>query len=302
LRNLIELMAGSPRQSVSVASEKLRRLYSDVIEKKNPDALKKAQVSTQEKAPKVIAPSGVIRDIRDISPVELARQITLQRYAVFKDIRPREFCNLAWTKKDAARRAPHIVKVIKAFNSMGSLVTCQILSQTEPRVRAKYIKFFLQVAVECRELRNYTSTMEITAALAAAPIARLNKSWSNKTREQFKELERLMLANFRELRSITTNASPPCIPYLGLYFSDLVFIEDGNPTYLKDAPNLINWEKALMSYSAVEEVQRFQSYPFVLTPCPSIQSFLDRIISASSMSESQAYQMSLSLEPRESKK
>jgi len=144
--------------------------------------------------------------------------------------------------------------------------------------------------------------MEVTAALAAAPIARLNKSWTAKLREQFKELEKLMLANFRELRSITTNASPPCIPYLGLYFTDLVFIEEGNPTYLKDAPNLINWEKALMSYNAVEEIQRFQPYSFVLNPCPAVQTYLTNILAASNMSDTQAYQMSLSLEPRESKK
>jgi len=147
-RNLIELMAGSSRQTVSVASETLRRLYSDVVEKKNPTPQKKEEVTNAGTAPKVIAPSGVIHDIRDISPVELARQLTLMRYKVFKDIRPREFCNLAWTKKDAARRAPNIVKVIKLFNNMGALVTCTILSQSEARVRAKYIKYFLSVAQE----------------------------------------------------------------------------------------------------------------------------------------------------------
>jgi len=300
LRNLIELMAGSPRQSVSVASETLRRLYSDVIEHKK--VVKKEIVASTGTPPKVIAPSGIIKDIRDVSPIELARQLTLMRYEVFKDIRPREFCNLAWTKKDATRRAPNIVKIIKVFNNMGALVTCTILSQSDARVRSKYIKYFLSVAQECRELRNYTTTMEITAALAASPVARLNKSWSSKSREQFRDLERLMLANFRELRSITTNASPPCIPYLGLYFSDLVFIEDGNPTYLKDAPNLINWEKALMSYNAVEEIQRFQPYAFALTPCSAIQSYLNNIVSASNISDTQAYQLSLTLEPREPKK
>jgi len=302
LHNLIELMAGSHRPSVAAAAESLRKLYQDFVEKKDPSATSLETVVVPGESPKTILPSSTIRQIQDISPVELARQFTLMRYEVFKKIRPREFCNLAWTKKDAARRAPNIVKVIKDFNSTGSLVTCTVLSQSEPKKRTKLIQYFLNVAQECKELRNYSTTMEITAALAAAPLSRLNKSWTSKLREQFSGLEKLMLTNFSELRSITTNAAPPCIPYLGLYFSDLVFIEDGNPTYLKDAPNLVNWEKAVMSYNAVKEVQRFQPFPFVLNPFSHIQNYLNNILSASSMSDTQAYQMSLTLEPRESKK
>ena len=301
-RNLIELMAGSTRPNVAAAAASLRKLFADYVEKKNPDALKMDIVRPPGEAPKTIAPPSSIHDIRDISPIELARQLTLMRYAVFKDIRPCEFCNLAWTKKDAIRRAPNIVKVIKDFNHMGSLVTCTVLSQSEAKMRTKYMQYFLNVAQECRDLRNYSTTMEITAALAAAPLARLNKSWTNKMRDQFRDLEKLMLANFAELRSITTNAAPPCIPYLGLYFTDLVFIEEGNPNYLKDAPNLVNWEKCLMSYNAVQEIQRFQPFSFVLNPCASIQTWLTNILSASNMSDTQAYQMSLTLEPRESKK
>jgi len=271
------------------------------MQQKTPTLKKGELAHPSANAPKTIAPPTVIRDIRDISPTELARQLTLMRYAVFKEIRPREFCNLAWTKKDASRRAPNIVKVIKDFNNMGCFVTCTVLSQSEAKMRSKYIQYFMNVAQECREMRNFCTTMEITAALAAAPLARLSKSWTSKLREQFKDLEKLMKANFAELRNITMNAAPPCIPYLGLYFTDLVFIEEGNPTYLKDAPNLINWEKCLMSYNAVKEIQRFQPFPFVLNPCTSIQTWLTNILSASSLSDTQAYQMSLTLEPRDKK-
>ena len=33
----------------------------------------------------------------------------------------------------------------------------------------------------------------------------------------------------------------PCVPYIGIYLSDLTFIEDGNPEFLDE--NLINFQK-----------------------------------------------------------
>lgn len=325
LRNLIELIAGAARPAVSIAAANLRKLCTLLVEERRPlsavrraqslsmsqgqqtqqeqdnDAAAGAAASMEPPPPKIIAPPSTINKLLDISPIEAARQLTLMRHAVFAAIRPREFCNLAWTRKDAARRAPNILKFIKDFNNMGSLVTCTVLSQSEARARQKYLKYFLAIAHECRELRNYSTMMEITAALTAAPLARLARSWTPKLREELAQFEQLSQKNFHDLRSLTANAAPPCVPYLCVCFADLVFIEEGNPNYLRDSPELINWEKAKMSFAVIAEVQRFQGHPYTLQPCPPVSAWLSSILAASNMSDTQAYQMSLSLEPRETK-
>jgi len=53
------------------------------------------------------------------------------------------------------------------------------------------------------------------------------------------------------------------LPYLGVYLRDLTFIEEGNPTFLREN-NLINYEKIQLVGQVIREVQFFQknsSYP-----------------------------------------
>jgi len=52
-----------------------------------------------------------------------------------------------------------------------------------------------------------------------------------KSVEAFEVLKKLMSSdgNFEAFRTALHSESPPSIPYLGMYLTDLTFIEDGNP-------------------------------------------------------------------------
>lgn len=49
---------------------------------------------------------------------------------------------------------------------------------------------------------------------------------------------------FRNLREVLRRSEPPCIPYLGMYLSDLSFIEEGTPNFTDDG--LLNFSKMRM--------------------------------------------------------
>lgn len=49
---------------------------------------------------------------------------------------------------------------------------------------------------------------------------------------------------FRTLRDALHKCDPPCIPYLGVYLTDLSFIEEGTPNFVDN--NLLNFSKMRM--------------------------------------------------------
>ena len=49
---------------------------------------------------------------------------------------------------------------------------------------------------------------------------------------------------YRNLRDSLHRTDPPCIPYLGMYLSDLTFIEEGTPNFTDNG--LLNFAKMRM--------------------------------------------------------
>jgi len=54
--------------------------------------------------------------LSDLNVEEVARQLTLIEYDLFKAIKPWECLGQAWTKKDKEIKAPNIIAMIKRFN------------------------------------------------------------------------------------------------------------------------------------------------------------------------------------------
>jgi son of sevenless len=48
----------------------------------------------------------------DWSPIEIARQITLIEYEIFRKIQPNEFFNLGWSKKNKGKKNLKIIKKV----------------------------------------------------------------------------------------------------------------------------------------------------------------------------------------------
>ncbi|XP_019495549.1 PREDICTED: ras-specific guanine nucleotide-releasing factor 1 [Hipposideros armiger] len=52
------------------------------------------------------------------------------------------------------------------------------------------------------------------------------------------------------------SCDPPCVPYLGMYLTDLAFIEEGTPNYTEDG--LVNFSKMRMISHIIREIRQFQ--------------------------------------------
>jgi son of sevenless-like protein len=92
-------------------------------------------------------PSGRPIRLLDISPVELARQLTIIESLHFQRIRAIECLNKAWAKEEGLKSAPNVRWVILTANRMAGWVALQILGSKDVKMRAATMKYFVQTAI-----------------------------------------------------------------------------------------------------------------------------------------------------------
>ncbi|OSS44798.1 hypothetical protein B5807_10498 [Epicoccum nigrum] len=241
----------------------------------------------------------------DIDATEFARQLTIIESKLYGKIRPTECLNKTWQKKLAPGEpdpAANVKALILHSNQLTNWVAQMILTQQDVKRRVIVIKHFVNVADKCRTLNNFSTLTSIISALGTAPIHRLNRTWSAVNARSMAVLEsmrKLMgsTRNFAEYRDTLHRANPPCIPFFGVYLTDLTFIEDGIPSLIKKT-NLINFAKRAKTAEVIRDIQQYQNVPYPLQPVPDLQDYiLTNMQSAGDVHE--MYEMSLSVEPRE---
>ncbi|KAG7281482.1 hypothetical protein CRUP_012425 [Coryphaenoides rupestris] len=204
--------------------------------------------------------------------MELAEQITLLDHIVFRSI---------------------------PYESMSNLVASQIMTHTDVGSRASSIEKWVAVADICRCLNNYNGVLEITSALNRSAIYRLKKTWakiSKQTKALMDKLQKTVSSEgrFKNLRETLKNCNPPCVPYLGMYLTDLAFIEEGTPNFTEEG--LVNFSKMRMISHIIREIRQFQQTPYRIEHQVKVtQYLLDKTLI---MDEDTLYDLSLKIEPR----
>jgi len=237
--------------------------------------------------------------ILDLEPREYAEQLTLMEYYLFEKISPSELLSGAWTKKDADERSPHIFAMTRFFNQKSRWAEQAILSCENSNDRRHMLKHFLKIAECLFEIGDYNGIMIYLSAVQSSSITRLKKIWKAKETKLAEKLGKLMAMNFKELRQLQSTVVP-CVPYLGMTLTDLVYIADGNPDFYKnekgEETKLYNWEKMVLMGQAFQRLAYLQRTSFNFEP----QSDIIRLIHSMrpTISEEDAYQMSLKIQPR----
>ncbi|XP_076020156.1 ras-specific guanine nucleotide-releasing factor 2-like isoform X3 [Genypterus blacodes] len=235
-----------------------------------------------------------------LSAMELAEQITLLDHIVFRGIPYEEFLGQGWMKVDKTERTPYIMKTSQHFNNMSNLVASQIMTHSDVGSRASSIEKWLAVADICRCLNNYNGVLEITSALNRTAIYRLKKTWAKVCKQTKALMDRLQKTvssegRFKNLRETLKNCNPPCVPYLGMYLTDLVFIEEGTSNFTEEG-GLVNFSKMRMISHIIREIRQFQQAPYRIEQQPKVTQFLlDKTLV---MDEDTLYELSLKVEPR----
>ncbi|XP_076294613.1 ras-specific guanine nucleotide-releasing factor 2 isoform X2 [Lasioglossum baleicum] len=263
--------------------------------------IKEEQDSSKVDVKKLLIPPIVPskENIETLSAMSIAEQMTYLDHKIFISLSNEEFLGQAWMKADKATRAPHILLMTKRFNEVNRLVVSEIIRRSSMSARVDAIEKWTAVADICRVLHNYNGVLQICAAFTNSSVYRLKKTWekvSKPTKQTIEKLQNIVSSDgrFKNLRNALHRCDPPCIPYLGLYLTDLTSIEEGAPTITEDG--LLNFSKMRMIANVIREIRHFQQTPYRIELITKVTNYL--LDPSLLLNDKDLYNKSLEIEPR----
>ena len=113
----------------------------------NPKAIEERIMT--EKPPDPIIPRSIKGDkltLANVSEKEVARQLTLETFSIYKQIKTTEFFKAAWSKDKYKHLAPNILKMIDHYNAISTGFASVIVSIKDIRSRAKMFQRVITIA------------------------------------------------------------------------------------------------------------------------------------------------------------
>ncbi|CAM1502818.1 Fc.00g075940.m01.CDS01 [Cosmosporella sp. VM-42] len=305
IRDVYNFAQNTVKSTETPGSAQLMSVLDQRLSGKEAGARRMIQTLNQN-TPAPIMPKNMKKlKFLDIDVTEFARQLTIIESRLYGKIKATECLNKTWQKKIGEGEpdlAPNVKALILHSNQMTNWVAEMILAQMDVKKRVVVIKHFVSVADKCRLLNNFSTLTSIISALGTAPIARLKRTWDQvpqRTQGVLENMRRIMAStkNFGEYREALHAANPPCIPFFGVYLTDLTFIEDGIPSIIKKT-DLINFAKRAKTAEVIRDIQQYQNVGYSLQPVPELQDYiLSNMQAAGDVHE--MYDKSLLVEPRE---
>uniref|UniRef100_A0A669DAK6 Ral GEF with PH domain and SH3 binding motif 2 n=2 Tax=Oreochromis TaxID=8139 RepID=A0A669DAK6_ORENI len=258
---MMDLPNGQSSISTSAATVSEKSSSSESLSDKGSSELKKSF-------------DAVVFDVLKVTPEEYAGQITLMDAPVFKAIQPEELSSCGWNKKEKHSSAPNVVAFTCRFNQ------------------------------KLCDMNNLHAVMAVVSALQSAPIFRLTKTWAllnRKDKATFDRLDYLMSKedNYKRLRDyISSQSMVSCIPYLGMYLSDLTYIDSAYPS---TGSILENEQRSNLMNNILRIISDLQrSCTYDIPVLPHIQKYLNSVRYIEELQkfvEDDNYKLSQKIEP-----
>uniref|UniRef100_A0AAY4CRZ3 Ral guanine nucleotide dissociation stimulator n=1 Tax=Denticeps clupeoides TaxID=299321 RepID=A0AAY4CRZ3_9TELE len=230
-------------------------------------------------------------DFLSFDPTVVAEQFTLMDAELFKKVVPYHCLGSIWSQRDKKGKehlAPTIRATVTQFNCVTNCVIATCLSDRslKPTQRAKVVERWIEVARECRILKNFSSLRAILSALQCNPVHRLKRTWDEvenfrifqELSEIFSDennhsLSRELLIKEGTSKFATLEINPKraqkrqqqqrdlsvmqgTIPYLGTFLTDLVMMDTAMKDYLDGG--LINFEKRRKEFEVIAQIKLLQ--------------------------------------------
>ncbi|XBW37526.1 hypothetical protein QEN19_003108 [Hanseniaspora menglaensis] len=212
-------------------------------------------------------------NLMSFSPAVLASNLTLKEFDMFKNINSLECLDRVLNNKHTWQGgSPNIRSFINMSNLITNFTIFEIVRNKHVYNRARTIEHAINVVEELFKINNFSAMTSIISALSASPVFRLKKTWalvSAEHKEKFLKLSKVVDSNknFNVYREMFNKVKfvKPALPFFGVYLSDLIFTQMGNPDLVKVSrisEPLINYNKRIKLQLIIKEIKQLQKFSY----------------------------------------